>query len=166
MQTTALEYPVKYRAGMITRSSDIVTSTGISESSTDILQGQLVISDTAKNGVDLPVATFNPSQIFGIVGVEMNKAKNIGVNTITYENGDSMLIVQKGFIALSISDTVTKNQSLYFVHTAGGASPIHTFRSDADTARADVTPIKALEAGVSGDIIECYVDVYAPIGNI
>jgi len=70
MQTTALEYPVKYRAGMITRSSDIVTSTGISESSTDILQGQLVISDTAKNGVDLPVATFNPSQIFGIVGVE------------------------------------------------------------------------------------------------
>jgi len=165
MQTAAQEYPVKYRAGLITRSSGLITSTGVSESSTNILQGQLVISDTAKNGVDLPASAFAFKSVYGVVALQHDKAKNINANTITYVDEDELLIVQQGFVALTITDTVAKNDNLFFVHTAGGDSAIHTYRADMDTNKASITPIKALEAGTSGSIIECYVNIYANIGD-
>jgi hypothetical protein len=165
MQTTALEYPVRYRNGLITRNEGLITDTGVSESSSNILIGQTVIADTAKKGVDLPAAAFTLGAVYGVVGYEFNKAKNINANTITYADEDEMLIVRQGFVAITIADTIAKGANLFFVHTTGGASAIHTYRSDLDTDKASITPIRALEGGSSGDTIECYINVFANIGD-
>ncbi len=164
MQSTFNQYIKKYLVGQITRSSNSETSTGISESASAITIGNLVVSGTSKFGVDIPTAAFTYADIYGVVGYEVNTEKAIGTNLISYTDGDQFMVVRKGYIALELTGTVAKGGHLYFVHTDGGASAIHTWRGDLDTDKASKTPIVALEAGVSGDIIECRINLDLGIG--
>ncbi len=162
-QTTNAQYQPKWVSGQVTRSG-MIDDTAISEETGTIKVEDLLLKGVAKKGADLPAAAFAYSAIFGIVKRDTSKAQTFRDGGISYSEDDQIGVARKGYMALTLTGTVAKDANLYFVHTAGGASAIHTWRGDADTARASKTPIVALEAGVSGDIIEVLVNLDMGIG--
>jgi hypothetical protein len=167
MQTTYTAERLKYIEGQNTRSQDLVTNHAVSEDATNINFGALVIQGAAKNGVVLPTAAFTFQDIAGVVLYgEVSKEHQNDTGSLYYTQEDVMSIIAKGYVAVKITSAITKGQNLYFVHTAGGASPIHTFRLDADTANASKTPMIATDSGVSGDIIEAKINLDMAIGTV
>jgi hypothetical protein len=154
MQIAYSEIQAKYIAGQSTKDADSVKDTVISEDGTyTILPGQLVIKGTA--GVELPVAAFTFQNIEGIVNYDSVEATHeITTNVTGFVDEDYMSIHKKGYLAVTLTGTVAKGGKLFFVHTAGGASALHTWRGDLDTDKASAIPAVATEAGVSGDTIE------------
>lgn len=162
-QTVNKQYQDKYVSGQITRSAGLVTDTLVSEDSGTIKVEDLLIKGTAKKGADLPVAAFVFADIAGIVVRDTSKAQTFRTGGITYEEDDHIAVMRKGYMAITLTQATSKGDKLFFVHTAG-ASAIHTWREDLDTAAASKAPVVAQEDGGIGDIIEVLVNLDMEIG--
>ncbi len=166
MQNTYTESQVKYLAGQSTRLNDSVKDTAVSEDATnDILPGQLLLKGSASNGVVLPTAAFTFQEIEGISNYDpVEGVHEISTNVVSFKEKDYFSSHKKGFLAVTLTGTVAKGGKLFFVHTAGGASALHTWRGDLDTDKASATPAIAMEAGISGDTIEIKLNTDMEIG--
>lgn len=164
-QTTTKQYQDLLVSGQITRSGEF-TDTAVSEDTGDIKIEDLLLAGTAKKGADLPAAAFLFPAIYGVVIRDSAKAQKFRTGGIVYEEDDHIPVLRKGYMAVTLTGTVAKGANLFFVHTAGGASALHTWRGDADTARASKTPITAVQGGGSGDIIEVLVNIDMGIGVV
>lgn len=135
------------------RKLDAVTAPRTADGATAIVAGQAVIASTADFDVILPVAAFTFAEFQGVVGlsrVDDEKALITGVKE--YTANEALTLVREGRVAVFVDDTVAKDGAVWFVHTAG-ASALHTFRSDIDTAAASKIPAVYEEAGVAGDLV-------------
>ena len=162
-QTVNKQYQDKYFSGQCTRSGAL-TDTAVSEESGTIKVEDLLIKGVEKKGADLPAAAFVFADIYGIVLRDTSKAQTFRTGGVSYEEDDHIGVLRKGYMAVTLSQVVLKGDKLFFVHTAGGASAIHTWRKDADTARASKAPVEALTAGGIGDIIEVLVNLDMGLG--
>jgi hypothetical protein len=164
-QTTNKQYQDKYVSGQITRSAGLVTDTIVSEDTGTLKNEDLVIKGTAKKGALLPVAAFVFDDIAGIVIRDPAKAQTFRTGGISYEENDPVAVLRKGYMAITLTQAVSKGDKLFFVHTVG-ASAVHTWRKDLDTAKASKAPVEALEAGSIGDVIEVLVNLDMGIGIV
>lgn len=132
----------------------IITSTRTADGATAIDPGMAVIKSTADYDVKLPGATFTLIAFQGVVGWSpMDKEKAISTGDKSYVANDELTIIEDGVVEVLVTDTVAKDGLCYFTHTTGGSSTVNTFRSDADTDKADPIPAVYLEDGVTGDIV-------------
>lgn len=138
--------------------------TAINEGATAVGPNNLVLKGTNRKDAILPAAAFTFQDIAGISFYETNNQKTLRTNVVSYAQFDDFSILKKGEMFVSITGTVTKDQNLFFVHTTGGASAIHTWRGDLDTDKASKTPVIALQAGTSGDVIRIRINTDMQIG--
>lgn len=165
-QTANAQYQADKVSGQITRSGEF-TDTAVSEESGTIKLEDLLIKGTAKKGADLPAAAFVFADIYGIVIRDPVRAQKFRTGGITYEEDEHIPVIRRGYMAVTLTQAaVAKGAKLFFVHTAGGASAIHTWRKDLDTNKASAAPVIAQEAGGVGDIIEVLVDLDMGIGIV
>ena len=145
----------------------INTSTRIAEGATAIDPGMAVLDGSeAGKEVILPAATFTYANFQGVVGwSSTDKEKALLTGDKSYIAGNELAIVRDGEVEILLGGTVAYEDDLFFVHTAAGASPIHTYRADLDTNKAAPVPVIALEAGVAGDIIRAHVSLGAKISK-
>lgn len=163
-QTTNAQYQADKVSGQITRSGEF-TDTAVSEESGSIKIEDLLLKGAAKKGADLPAAAFLFADIYGIVVRDSSKAQVFRTGGIVYEEDDHIPVLRKGYMAVTLSQaSITKGTKLFFVHTAGGASAIHTWRKDLDTNKASAAPVIAQQDGGVGDIIEVLVNLDMEIG--
>ncbi len=163
MQTTHTRFQVTGFNGQISSNSGLETVTGVSEDAIAIKPGYLVELGTSKNGVVLPANAFTTKELLGVVGLETNKEKKLDTGVIEYDDGDNMVVVRRGYMFLTIADTITKGEYLFSVHTTAGASELYEWRADLDTNKASQSPVIAMESGVDGDTIEVFVDITSGI---
>lgn len=163
MQATTSQYQDQYFGGQVTRSDAVLEST-ISEDAGNIKIEGLVLKGASKNGGVSPSSAFTFQEIKGVVIKEVNKPQTDGTQEINYVDGDAFTTIRKGYMALTLSGSVAKGGKLFYVHTAGGASALGTWRGDLDTNKASATPIIAQEAGVAGDVIEVLINCDMQIG--
>lgn len=161
-QTVNKQYQDVLTPGQVTRSGG-QSDTAVSEDSGAITVENLLIKGAAKNGALLPVAAFVFADVYGIVVRDTTKAQTFRDGGVEYAENDSMAVMRKGYMAVTLSQAVLKDDKLFFVHTAG-ASAVHTWRKDLDTANASAAPVIALEAGAIGDVIEVLVNLDMQIG--
>lgn len=145
----------------------ITTDTRTADGATAIDPGMAVIKSTLDTDVILPAAAFTEIAFQGVVGLSLvDKEQNILTGDKSFVANDVLTIVTDGKIFVLVDDTVAKDTPCYFVHTAGGASAIHTFRSDADTARASTIPAVYLTDGVADDLVQIRVSEGARISTV
>ena len=164
-QTVNKQYQDKYVSGQVTRSAGLVTDTLVSKETGTLKNEDLVIKGTAKKGALLPVAAFVFDDIQGIITRDPSKAQTFRTGGISYEEDDHFAVMRKGYMAITLTQAVVKGDKLFFVHTAG-ASAVHTWRKDLDTAAASKAPVEALEAGAIGEIIEVLVNLDMGLGIV
>ncbi len=153
--------------GRINPVGAVNTSTRIADGATAINAGMAVIKSTADNAVILPAAAFTYANFQGVVGFSpVDTEATISAGSREYDSGDVLTIAKSAEVEILLGGTVTKDADLFFVHTAGGASLIHTFRADADTARASAVPMIANEGGVAGQVIKAQVSEDARISQL
>lgn len=142
------------------------TSARTADGSTAIDPGMAVIKSTADYDVVLPAAAFTEIQFQGVVAWSpMQPEQALTTGDKSYSANDDLTIIEDGIVEVLVTDTVAKDGVCWFVHTAGGASTIHTFRSDIDTDKASSIPAIYLEDGVSGDIVKIRVSAGARIST-
>ena len=144
----------------------ISTDTRTADGATPIDPGMAVIKSTADTDVILPAAAFTEISFQGVVGLSLvDKEKGILTGDKSFVANDVLTIVTDGKIFVFVDDTVAKDGVAFFVHTTGGASTLHTFRSDLDTNKASSIPAVYLTDGVSGDLVQIRVSEGARIGT-
>jgi hypothetical protein len=152
--------------GRVNAFDQVSTSVRTADGATAIDPGMAVIKSTADNDVILPAAAFTEIQFQGVVAWSpMDKEQALTTGDKSYVANDPLTIVTDGIVEVLVTDTVAKDGVCWFVHTAGGASTIHTFRSDIDTDKAASIPAIYLEDGVSGDIVRIKISDGARIGT-
>ena len=141
--------------GRIHPAEPVITSSRTADGATAIDPGMAVIKSTADRDVILPAATFSIIAFQGVAAWSpMDKEKAISTGDKSYVANDELTIIEDGVVEVLVTDTVAKDGLVYFVHTTGGSSTLHTFRSDLDTDKADIIPAVFLEDGVTGDIVQ------------
>lgn len=144
-----------------------LTDTKIVEGATPIEAGMAVIKGASAEQVILPVATFTFAAFRGIaVWSPVDKEKNLDTGVKVYELEDTLAIAKEGQVEVLVTDTVVEGGSVWFVHTTGGASDLHTFRSDIDTDKAAKIPAVYDEDGTTGDVVKIRVSLGARIGTL
>jgi hypothetical protein len=152
--------------GRVNAFDQVSTSVRTADGATAIDPGMAVIKSTADYDVILPAAAFTEIQFQGVVALSLtDKEQALSTGDKSYVANDELSIVTDGIIEVLVTDTVAKDGVAYFVHTTGGASTIHTWRSDADTDKASSAPAIFLEDGVTGDIVKIKVSDGARIGT-
>ena len=166
-QTSVSEFRNAYVQGQMHNPSIADTEQRIVDDSTNIVPGDVVVQGTADDDVKGAVAAFTKATFQGIAiwsGQAKEKALSTGVNT--YADNEPIPILKRGIIAVLLGGTVAKGGTGFFVHTAAGASALHTWRADLDTDKASEVPGVYLSDGVSGDIVLFRLSVDAGIGSI
>ena len=144
--------------GRVNATDQISTSVRTADGATAIDPGMAVIKGTVDTDVILPAATFTHAAFQGVVvWSAFDKEQDISSGDKSYVANDELAIITDGVVEVLVTDTVAKDGVCFFVHTTGGASTIHTFRSDLDTNKANEIPAKFLEDGVTGDIVKIRV---------
>lgn len=117
--------------------------------------------------LDYSVPSFDQKDIVGIVvkPVSGGQAKRFSDGVINYKLGDSMTLLEEGDIAIELGSDVKEKDDVFYVHTPGGASPLHTYRNDADTDKATQIPGQFRQDGVEGDIIKIRFNTDAVLGS-
>lgn len=152
--------------GRVNAFDQVSTSVRTADGATSIDPGMAVIKSTADTDVILPAATFTEIAFQGVVvwsPVDQEQQQSDGDRS--YVANDVLAICTDGIIEVLVTDTVAKDGVAYFTHTTGGASTLHTWRSDLDTDKAASTPAIFLEDGVTGDIVKIKVSDGARIGT-
>jgi len=153
--------------GRLNNVANAKTVTRTADGATAIDPGMAVIKSTADTDVILPAAAFTYANFQGVAAwspVDQEQALLTGDRS--YSANDPVTVAEDGEIEVLVTDTVAKDGACYFVHTAGGSSTIHTFRSDLDTDKASAIPAIFLEDGVSGDVVKIQVSYGARIAQI
>lgn len=166
-QTSVSEYRDTYVAGQLSDPSTAQTRNKIVDDSTNILPGDVVVKGTNQDDVKGAVAAFTKATFRGIAiwnAFQNEQALVTGVNS--YEDDEPIPVLEEGVIAVLLGGTVTEGGTGFFVHTAGGASALHTWRADLDTDKAAEVPGVYLQDGVSGDIVRFKLNRSAGIGSI
>lgn len=152
--------------GRINPFGQISTATRTADGATAIDPGMAVIKSTADTDVILPAAAFTEIQFQGVVALSfLDKEQALSTGDKSYVANDVLTIIEDGDVEVLVEDTVAKDGVAWFVHTTGGASSLHTFRSDIDTDKASSIPAIFLEDGVTGDIVKIRVSAGARIGT-
>ena len=166
-QTSVTEYRARDIQGQIINPTEAVTEVRIVDDSDNITAGLTVVQSTADIDVALPDAAFTKAEFQGIAvwdGVDREKALSTGINT--YEDDSPITLLLEGVTAVPVTDTVSKNGTVFFVHTTGGASTKHTYRSDLDTDKASEIPAYYLEDGTTGNLVRIRVSKKAGLGSL
>jgi hypothetical protein len=166
MQTSATEFNPQWKEGQITRSDDPRTWTLHNEDASVMKKGYTVIKGTDKRTQGKkPVAAFTFDEFGGIIidAVGISEKKLI-TGEIEIDTDQGFTVLREGFMAVKITATVAVGDDVFFVHTTGGASAQWTYRNDLDTDKASKIPARFEQAGVSGDIVEIYVNDAMQIG--
>ena len=142
MQTIHNPYPGKYIQGQIIENR--VIRTYASANTTSFKAGYVVNHGANEGTITLPTAAFASTAVAGIAGYTgLAKEKDWTTGTWSYDLYDDVSVLEDGIIAVYFTQEVTQTDITagakpYFVHTAGGASTVYTFRKDADTDKASV----------------------------
>jgi hypothetical protein len=166
-QTSVTEYRDQYIVGDIQDPSTCMTAVKIVDDSTNIVPGDVVVKASSENEVKGAVAAFTKATFRGVAvygGLTNEKALTTGVNT--YADNEPITILRKGVIPVLLGGTVTEGGTGFFVHTAGGASSLHTWRADLDTDKAAEVPGVYLQDGVSGETVLFQLEIAAGIGSV
>lgn len=166
-QTTVSEFRNTYVAGQLHDPSTAQTRTKIVDDSTNILPGDVVVKGTGQYDVKGAVAAFTKATFRGVAiwnAFQNEKALTTGVNS--YSDDQPIPVLEEGIIAVLLGGTVTEGGTGFFVHTAGGASALHTWRADLDTDKASEVPGVYLQDGVSGNIVLFKLSRNAGIGSV
>jgi len=164
-QTVVTDRETKIQ-GQFNPFDQISTDTRTADGATSIEVGMALIKSTSDKDVILPAAAFTEIEFQGIAGLSLlDKEKSLTTGDKSYVANDVLTIVLDGKITVLVTDTVAKDGVVYFVHTTGGASTIHTFRSNLDTDKASSIPAVYLASGVTGDLVEIRVSQGARIGT-
>lgn len=165
-QSTATQYREKWQEGQVSRSGPRDDWSYLNEDAAATKITHTVIKGTnPERQAKKPVAAFTFDEFAGIafnaVGVA-EKALNTGAIEIDTNKGFTAL--RKGKIVVRFTQDFNEGDSPFFVHTAGGASAIWTYRVDLDTDKASKIPAKCLSSGVSGELGEIELNVDMRIG--
>ena len=153
--------------GRISAFKPVNTDSRTADGATAIDPGMAVIKSTADYDVILPAAIFTYAQFQGVVAWSpTDKEISLDAGDKSYEANDDVTIIKDGEVEILLGGTVAMDDDLFFVHTAAGASAIHTYRADLDTNKASQVPMIALEAGVSGDVIKAHVSLGGRISKM
>lgn len=164
---TAVTDRVTKIQGQFNPFDQITTDTRTADGATAIEAGMAVIKSTADTDVILPAAAFTEIAFQGVVGyspVDTEQTLLTGVRT--YVANDVLTIVRDGKVFVLVDDTVAKDGVVWFVHTAGGDSDLHTYRIDIDTDKASAIPAVYETDGVAGDLVLIRVSEGARIATI
>lgn len=117
--------------------------------------------------LDYSVEPFTQKDIAGIVvnPVSGGIAKRFADGVINYKFGAEITVLEEGDIAIELGSDVKENNDAFYVHTPGGASPLHTYRNDADTDKAVQIPGRFRQDGVKGDIVKMRFNTDAVLGS-
>ena len=166
-QTTVKEFRDRYVQGQIQNPSIADTEEGIVDDANPIYGGYTMIQGTNEKDRSLPVAAFTFAAFRGLaVWSGQAKEKNLYTGDNSYSDDDPITLLKRGIIPVLLGETVVKGDTAFFVHTAGGASPIFTYRNDLDTNKASEIPAVFEQGGVSGDIVLLRVSIDAAIAKI
>lgn len=165
-QTSVSEFRDQYIVGDIQNPTEATTMVKIVDDSTNILAGEVVVksSETEVKGA---VAAFTKATFRGIavLGLFTNeKALTTGVNS--YTDNEPITFLRKGVIPVLLGGTVVEGGTGFFVHTAAGASALHTWRADLDTDKASEVPGVYLQGGASGETVLFQLEIAAGIGSV
>lgn len=166
-QTSVDEFRDQYVAGQIHDIATAKTQTLIVDDDTNIIPGDVVIQSTLDIDVKGAEAAFTKKTFQGVAvwnEFQNEKALSTGVNS--YADDDPITVLRTGVIAVLLGDTVAKNGTGFFVHTAAGDSALHTWRIDLDTDKASEVPGYYLQGGDSGDIVLFQLEYAAGIGSV
>lgn len=165
-QTSVTDRPVKTQ-GLANDFKPINTSPRIADGATPIDPGMAVIGAAGDDEVTLPSAVFTYAAFEGVViNSLMSKEKSLLSGDKSFVAGDPLTVIKDGEVDVLLGGDVTEGDDLFFVHTAGGASPIHTFRADLDTDKASPVPAIALETQVAGQLATIHVSYGAKISKV
>jgi len=165
MQTSVQIFTNQWQEGQITRGE--IDDWSLTNEDAGVMKvGQAVIKGTdARSQGKKPVAAFTFDEFGGVIikatGLS-EKAQADGAIDIL--NGQGFTVMRKGYMAVKVTETVAVDDDVFFVHTAGGASALHTFRKDLDTDKASKIPAVYKQAGVDGDIVEIKINEDMQIG--
>jgi hypothetical protein len=165
MQTSVQAFTEQWQEGQITR-GEIDDWSLTNEDVTVMKVGQAVIkgTDPRRQGKK-PVAAFTFDQFGGvIIGATGLSEKAQLDGSLDIVTGQGFTVNRKGYMAVKVTDTVAVDGDVFFTHTGGGASAVHTFRADNDTDKASKIPAVYKQAGVSGDIVEIKINEDMQIG--
>lgn len=152
--------------GRVNATKPINTAVRTADGTVGIDPGMAVIKSTADYDVILPAAAFTYANFQGVAALSLtDKEQALLTGDKSYSANDEVTIVRDGEVEILLGGTVAYEDDLFFVHTAAGASAIHTYRADLDTDKASAVPMIALEAGVSGDVIQAQVSLGAKISK-
>jgi hypothetical protein len=168
MQTSHSEYRGKYTAGQLI-GFDNQVETYISENAADMAIGEYVVKGTAEDQIKRPADAAGITdweEARGIIIRNQTLEKKIGTGKRVIEDEDPTSVVRKGRVCVLLGGTVTKGAAVFYVHTTGGASTIHTYRADLDTDKAAAIPAVFVEGGGAGEIVPIDINLDMAIADL
>ncbi len=165
MQLTHTEFSPKWTEGQLTRSDPHRVKTKISDDINSLKIGQVVVKGASTKHAKLPQEDFTYDDFLGVVihAIGINE-KKIGTGEVEIEPSQPFTVLDKGSVAIKVSADVFDGGTVYFNHTEG-ASPIHTFRGDADSGKASKIPARFMDSGIAGDLVEIEINSDLAIGD-
>ncbi len=166
MQSTATEFTEQWQEGQITRSGDRDDWTYNNEDASVMKIGYVVLKGTDKRRqAKKPVAAFTFDEFAGIIFAAVGIVeKKLISGEIEIDTGRGFSALQKGYMAVKVTQAVAVGNDVFFTHTGGGASPQWSFRKDNDTDKASKIPAVYLQAGSPDDIVEIKINSDMQIG--
>jgi hypothetical protein len=166
-QAAADQYVKKWEEGQVSRSGPRDDWTYNNEDASIMKVPYAVIKGTdPTRQAKKPVAAFTFDQFAGIIVNAVGiSEKQLSTGEIDIESGQSFTVLRKGKVIVRFTQNFTEGNSVFFVHTAGGASAQWTYRVDLDTDKASKIPAKCLSSGLSGELGEIELNVDLRIGT-
>ena len=166
MQTSVETYQKQWTEGQVTRGDKRRDWTVYNESVGSVKVGYTVLKGTdPRRQAILPAAAFGFGDFSGIaihaIGIS-EKALGTGALNIVTDQG--FTTIREGYVAVKLGATVAAGDYVFVVHTTGGATALYGYRKDLDTDKASKIPAIYMQGGVSGDIVEIYVNDAMAIG--
>lgn len=166
MQSTASKFTEQWIEGQLTRTSPLDQGSLVNDDAAVSKVGYVQIkgTDPARQGKK-PIVAFSFADFSGIIQQAIGlKEKALSTGVIELANGDGFTVLRRGYMAVKITQDVSYDDPVFFVHTGGGASAQWTYRKDLDTDKASKIPALYKQAGSSGDIVEIFVNFSMQIG--
>lgn len=153
IQSTVNQYPNTRYEGQIDVANVGSNLGGLVLKSSDVGFGLAVVQGT--NDTEVKVATATGGTFRGVTvrNLDVNNSETTGL--ASYKQDLPITIRNFGYIVVKTEVAVSKDDPVYFRHTAnGGLSTLGAFRNDADTAKADaVTGAFFAESAGAGELV-------------
>lgn len=161
IQSTVDLYPNARYEGQIDVASVGSNLGGLVLKDSDAGFGLAVVQGTNDNEVKVATATGGTFRGVTVRNLDVNNDEATGL--ATYKQDEPITIRNFGYIVVKTEVSVSKDDPVYFRHTANGAlSTIGAFRSNGDTSRADsVDGAYFAESAGAGELVRiCLPKIY------